>query len=902
MLKNEKETALEVESVHVTTPPEEEMLQLAESVNSGSVGCEDSTVEFSIRVTTLTMGLKTIVCKVKAITTVGEVKELLQTLDETNPPPERQRLIYKKCELKDNDVTLGELTPPVQEGSIFSMALELKMDAIVEEWSLQVSHYHDGIRDVVIDPSLLVLDLLEQLQSTEPEEEDDKWEGGRLRLGEHIVDDEDVMIKEIPEIINGSLLFYEATPIEGLTGCIDDLGDINARIPLETEASDMNLRMNEILNPIIHQHVEQLGNSSPISHEIQLWFEVRYYRSTLPNFQSVIVKAKSNDTIEALKLLVEAAFMQEQGWSAPADRQKLLCHAQVRNDSDLLSSYNLGSRGRNEEEPAIIQLYLRDVNQAAGSTGSPEDRDTAGSSDDGSPRRETLSSSALSGRTGGCSKIKKAQQVLFIIFILALGMIMLASGAVMLLNPTPNNGYCYSTFNSIIDSTCTFKSDERVWRPSMEKIAFLPSAVAKPCLDCLYTLPSDVVPSLSDFAATFDDAKELCNLIIKEIPTGVKQFTSLSLPMITQVISPQLCNTGKQGLWGEHSLIWIDAQLSDTSSQSYSNSLGEKLYISADMWEDNNMFAGDITKAYLQLDLDKCQIKVVEKLSRASVLCQYHPYEKRLVPGKTCKESGSFYVASNLLVPCADYCRNWCYFEQKKDISNKKYETQCCSSSEVSQGTCTCNSSYGNLQLYDHPNQSYSAKLQPASVIQPDTEASHYVINGVVFYYYKNSVLLSPGDIEAAATRIGYYTFEDCALKCVDTPSCRTFAYHSKTKYCQIWTHYMEQLPTLMPSSESGQDVYSSSMAKFSPACAVATPDSYADRDSCILSTWSMLQSSLVCHVEGDTNCDPGHVTETPSVFAVAFITGGGLLLYCFVACCAWDLLDHLRKQEGRLS
>eukprot|EP01060_Flectonema_neradi_P031704 TRINITY_DN4882_c0_g2_i2.p1 TRINITY_DN4882_c0_g2~~TRINITY_DN4882_c0_g2_i2.p1 ORF type:complete len:482 (+),score=61.20 TRINITY_DN4882_c0_g2_i2:43-1488(+) len=86
-----------------------------------------------IRVTVkmLSMGLRSLECVVRKDITVGDFKKLIEETDSQNVAADRQRLTYDNKELTDDTVKLGDLTPPIEEWSVFTLVLKLDRSQIV---------------------------------------------------------------------------------------------------------------------------------------------------------------------------------------------------------------------------------------------------------------------------------------------------------------------------------------------------------------------------------------------------------------------------------------------------------------------------------------------------------------------------------------------------------------------------------------------------------------------------------------------------------------------------------------------------------------------------------------------------------------------------------------------------
>ena len=170
-------------------------------------------VTFTVKVTALLMGLKTMYITVRPSTTVLQLKELIQNSDDSSPPPDRQRVTYNNEELSDDEATLNALNPPACEGAKFSMAVELKIEPFFEEIEVSVIHYH-GYTDTITMPkdgdvAAVIAGLTER--------DSEKWLNGKMMVGDDdIADEAELLSIPTPEPGKVTLQFFPLPNYNGV--------------------------------------------------------------------------------------------------------------------------------------------------------------------------------------------------------------------------------------------------------------------------------------------------------------------------------------------------------------------------------------------------------------------------------------------------------------------------------------------------------------------------------------------------------------------------------------------------------------------------------------------------------------------------------------------------------------
>ena len=382
----------------------------------------------TIKVVTLAMGLPTLSLQIKPDAVVMDLKEKISQLDEAHPETSRQRLTYNRKELTDDNQKLCDLQPKVDEGAIFSMALELQTpartptptlpetDSEVESstdlWTVWVNHPPFKLK---ISKEITLSELKKQL-TVEEECDLGQWSLVMSRDKSIPIDHDDQSLDMISGATDGCTLSYK---------------------PIQDDSS---------------------SDSHPDQGE-PLFLELRLYDAA--DHISITLKVKLTDTVGRIQHLAQELFLREHSKVVPANRQKLVCNGQVKSEESPMSSFQTGDRG-SEQEPLILLVHVRDreISNAL-------DSSNAGHAPLLGDIQDTIAEIPSNESTASLNASCTFKIVCLVVFMTICGVLLLVASS--LKKTSPNSGFLHYIRASHYHSSCLQGRDNNWYGTTLVK-------------------------------------------------------------------------------------------------------------------------------------------------------------------------------------------------------------------------------------------------------------------------------------------------------------------------------------------------------------------------------------------------------------------------------------------------
>ena len=806
---------------------------------------------FTVRITTLLMGLKTLNITVRPNTTVLELKELIQNELEDCPPPERQRLTYNREELRHTEhasTTLSQLTPPAGEGSRFSMAVELKVEQeLYEDVNVEFRHYHGYNHKMVCAKDETIGTMLKRLQATDGGE---KWDEdvGKMLFDDEEVSEDTLVNKYVPAGSTNPCVMFQFFPLPNYNVAVAAQQDLQD----QSEEQYNGVRLNG--DPC----------TSP-SAQGGLYFEVRLYAGSA--HLQVLVSIAPSKTVAELKALVKDTFQAEHEKELNLEAMKLLCNAQMRGDDETVQGFNTGDRGT-AEQPAIMHLHMRTDSSAYDMEVEEED--------DGADEFPVLRETPARSFAAPCAMDRRRTlRVALAVFFVSLFLLMVLSVVGTALSKKHDTGYCHATPASQLYSYCK-PAQGNLWSSRQAALRFDSSDRMRqqPCTDCFYT----VAATRFDEFYGHDGAYTYCE----------KVSPASSLLYVSSFVPSSLCAKLQNNANGTDKLqyVWVDGRL---AGDQWLTSTGSVLDITEDMWATGEPRAG---KQYLALRASTCQLVTVsaadalEGWPAVGVVCTHRTSTVQLTQDMECTGAVLAAITSDTVqvagLSCAAFCKKWC------DATPRGEDTCCEAESHVqadlpSEESCTCSVKKGTQMVHASALSTYAAKAVPS----PHDTNLHRV--GREYFVSHVGKIAAPGDLANLGPG---FSEQDCAVRCSETPRCVAAGWAPGAQgHCRLFTdaiarfgHTADKCCTMLKK-----------MQNVAPSCDMVGEDVFHTQADCLVSTWKRLSAPAECANNHDGTCSVGE-KEVWHPFSLALLLVAGGLAFISVIGAA---LTYRKKPRG---